>query len=423
MFSVESNPEASDARQALAGAQARLTATRARLATGLKVADARDDGASWSMAQNLRAKAAAWRTADDSLARGQSLLDVAQAGAAEIVDLLADMRGKALALEDRSLDAPSRAAVLNDLKELARQVDRVAMTTEFFGRRPLADTLTQSTVTTVGSGYVIPSAPMTPTSLRGAIQPGVGGASQTFTRDGGPNAGRIDLYLQAYTVPDVLEIYQGSVRVAATGQAYAPGGGAVGPGQPVSGENVLSFDYDPTLGRLLEYRFNQGLNASGSLWSVEGAVLQALGAPLPTPTPITSTTTLTTSSAATYSFISDGAGNREDVQAWPLTVQALGLDAVDWNDPGSPFGAIDAALRTATSATVYFGQREAAFDRILAFNHVTEDVLARGIGELVDADLAQESARLKADEAREQLAAYGIAIAAQGPRMLLALFN
>lgn len=423
MLSVNTNTAAMQARQAFAATSAAGAAAGARTATGQKVAHPQDDGATWAIAQNMRGKIAAWQTADDSLSRGQSLLDVAQSGAAQVVDVLGSMRQKALALQDPSLDATSRNAVIDDLKALAAQVDHVAMDTEFSGRRPLADTLTQTTVTYSGASYAIPSAPGTPASLAGTLQPTAGGASQTFTRDAGPSAGRIDLYLQAYSVPDVLEIYQGGVRVAATGQPYAAGGGAVGPGQPVSGENVLSFDYNPAAGQTLQFQFNQNRNAAGSLWLVEGTVLQSASSPLPTPTAFSSTSTVTTSVATTYDFVSDADGRTEAVQARALTGEALGLNAIDWNDPGPLLGTIDAAMHTATDAAAYFGERRQAFDRTLAQNRRTEDVLTAGVGALVDADLAKERAKLQADQSRQQLATQAMAIASQAPRLVLSLFH
>jgi flagellin len=423
MFSVNTNTAAMQARQAFASASAAVAAVSARVSTGLKVAHPQDDGATWSIAQNMRARVASWQTADDSLSRGQSLLDVAEAGAGQVVDLLTSMRQKALALQDATLDARSRAAVTDDIKALVAQIDHVALDAEFSGRRPLADTLTQSTVTYSGSSYVIPSAPMTPSTLAGPLQPAAGGASQTFTRDAGPTAGRIDLYLQAYSVPDVLEIYQGGVRVAATGQPYAAGGGPVAAGQPVSGENVLSFDYNPAAGQSLQFQFNQNRDAANSLWMVEGAVLQSTASPLPTPTTYTSTSTVTTSVATTYDFVSDPNGGTEPVQARALTAQALGLNAIDWNDPGPLFSVIDSALQTATGAAAYFGERQQAFDQLIAQNHRTEDTLTQGVGNLVDADLAKDGARLQADQSRQQLATQALAIAAQAPQLILSLFH
>jgi flagellin len=422
MLSINTNAMAMQAGQALAGAAAQAAQTRSRLATGLAVGSAKDDGATWSIAQAMRARTAAWQTADDSLQRGRSLLDVAQAGAGQIVDALTQMRGEALTLQDSSLDRKARASVIADLKALVARVDQIAKQTEFSGRRPLADTLTQQTVTYTSSGYVIPSAPLTPPSLAGPMQSQSGAASETFWRDGGPTAGRVDLYLQAYSVPDVLEIYQNGVRVAATGQAYAPGGGAVGPGQPVSGENALSFDYDPTAGQMLEFRFNENRNAVGSVWDVGGVVLQDVTDPMPAPVVTTSTGVVTTSIATTYDFVSDASGGTEPVQARALTAEALGLDSIDWNDPGPVFAAVDAALQTAIGAGAYFGERQQAFDRLLEQNHKTEDALSAGVGDLVDADLAKEGARLQANQARQQLAMQALAISAQAPRMLLSLF-
>jgi flagellin len=423
MLSINTNLAAIQAYQAFASASAALAKTQDRVSTGLKVAGAKDDAATWSIAQNTRAALGAWQSADQSLARGQSLLEIAQSGASGILDVLTQMRQKALALQDTTLGASSRAAIIDDLKSLIAQIDGVALNAEFSGHHPLADTLVQTTVTSTQTGYAVPNAPLTPPTLSAPMQPAAGGGSVTFTRDGGTTPGRIDLYLQAYTVPDVLEIYQNGVRVAATGQAYVGGGGAVGPGQPVSGENVLSFDYNPAAGRSLEFQFNVGRNAAGSLWNVDGTVLQALPAPLPTPTVTTTTGTVTTSVATTYDFIRNATGGTEPVQARPLTAHALGLDAIDWNDPGALIGAVDGATQSATDAATYFGERQQAFDRTLTLNRQLEDTLTAGLGNLVDADLAKESAQLQADQVRQQLAAQAMSIAAQTPKMLLALFK
>jgi len=51
------------------------------------------------------------------------------------------------------------------------------------------------------------------------------------------------------------------------------------------------------------------------------------------------------------------------------------------------------------------------------------DVLTEGVGVLVDADLAEESANLQAVQTRQQLGIQALAIANQGPGAVLALFR
>jgi flagellin len=84
---------------------------------------------------------------------------------------------------------------------------------------------------------------------------------------------------------------------------------------------------------------------------------------------------------------------------------------------------VGVALQTATGAATYFGERQQAFDRALGQNQKVEDALIQGVGNLVDADMAKAGARLQADQARQQLAAQGLAIAAQSSQMVLSLFH
>lgn len=423
MTSIRTNASALTAAQLLNAASSDLQATSERMSTGLKVATARDNGATFAIAQKMRAGISGWEAANGSLARGQSLADTAASAAAEIAALLGELRRQAVAFGDPSLDAKSKAILQEGVKTLIAHIDQTAKITAYDGKRPLADTLTTANVTSNANAYSIPSSPLTPPSLAGPIQNTSGAVSQTFTRDAGATPGRLDLFLEAYGVPDVLEIWQGSTRVAATGQAYVPGGGAVGPGAAVSGQQVLSFDYDPANGQTLEFRFNENVSALGSAWDVGGVVLQDPATPVPTPTVVTTTTAVTISTATTYRYISTSNGQTEDLSARPLTANALGLDSIDWNDPSPLLGIVDAAIAAANDAAAYFGERQQAFASIQAQNARLQDAQQVGVGALVDADIGKEAARLQANQTRQQLAAQSLGIANVGARWLLSLLG
>ena len=51
------------------------------------------------------------------------------------------------------------------------------------------------------------------------------------------------------------------------------------------------------------------------------------------------------------------------------------------------------------------------------------DILKEGLGNLVDADLAEESAQLQALQIKQQLGVQALAIANAGPQSILALFQ
>ncbi|WP_159980767.1 MULTISPECIES: flagellin [unclassified Novosphingobium] len=62
-------------------------------------------------------------------------------------------------------------------------------------------------------------------------------------------------------------------------------------------------------------------------------------------------------------------------------------------------------------------------DGQLAFNSNLTDVVTTGIGSLVDADLAKESANLQALQVQQQLGVQALSIANQAPQTLLSLFQ
>ena len=62
-------------------------------------------------------------------------------------------------------------------------------------------------------------------------------------------------------------------------------------------------------------------------------------------------------------------------------------------------------------------------DGQLAFNSNLTDVVTSGIGNLVDADLAKESANLQALQVQQQLGVQALSIANQAPQTLLSLFR
>jgi flagellin len=51
------------------------------------------------------------------------------------------------------------------------------------------------------------------------------------------------------------------------------------------------------------------------------------------------------------------------------------------------------------------------------------DTVTKGIGNLVDADLAKESARLQSLQIKQQLGAQALSIANQSPQVIMSLFR
>lgn len=109
-----------------------------------------------------------------------------------------------------------------------------------------------------------------------------------------------------------------------------------------------------------------------------------------------------------------------------MTETGLGLNTEDLLtevDATAALAVIDAALATVNSALATLGSQAKQIETHNTFISKLMDALETGIGKLVDADLAKESARLQALQVQQQLGAQSLSIANQAPQIILSLFR
>jgi flagellin len=131
--SVNTNTQALIALQNLNTTASDLAISQNRISTGRKVDSAKDNGSTWAIAQSMRANSQSLNAVRDSLQRGQSTIDVAMAAAGSISDLLLQMKEKALAASDTTLDTASRESLNVDFKALRDQIAKTVANAEFNG--------------------------------------------------------------------------------------------------------------------------------------------------------------------------------------------------------------------------------------------------------------------------------------------------
>ncbi|MFP4519889.1 MAG: flagellin [Oceanicaulis sp.] len=141
-LSVHTNTSAMIALQNLNKTNTSLTDVQQRLNTGLKVSGAKDNSSVFAVAQGMRSDVGALGSVQSSLDRAVSIGDVAIAAGESISDLLIEMREKATAAMDPSIDTFSRQAFDSDFKSLMEQVDVILQNAEFDGANLLDGTLT-----------------------------------------------------------------------------------------------------------------------------------------------------------------------------------------------------------------------------------------------------------------------------------------
>jgi flagellin len=133
MFSVNTNAGAMAALQYLNKTNRDLAMVQQRITTGLKVTGAKDDGGVFAIVQSMRSDVAGLGVVQNSLDRGISTVDIALSAGEAISDLLVEMKAKALAAGDTSLDTSSRTALNEDFKALRTQIGKIVQNAAFNG--------------------------------------------------------------------------------------------------------------------------------------------------------------------------------------------------------------------------------------------------------------------------------------------------
>jgi len=84
---------------------------------------------------------------------------------------------------------------------------------------------------------------------------------------------------------------------------------------------------------------------------------------------------------------------------------------------------LDASLSNVNQALGDLGAQASQIDAHITFVGKLSDTLTSGVGNLVDADMAKDSARLQALQVQQQLGAQSLSIANQAPQVVLSLFR
>jgi flagellin len=117
-----------------------LSAVQQRIATGLKVSSAKDNGAIYGIALRQQATSQSLNAVRESLQRAQSVTDVSLAAGETITDLLVQMKEKALAAIDTTISATDRQALATDFAALRTQINTAANNSGFNGASLISNT-------------------------------------------------------------------------------------------------------------------------------------------------------------------------------------------------------------------------------------------------------------------------------------------
>src|SRR5215510_2424732 len=133
MLSVNTNYSAMVALQNLNYTNSELEGVQNKISTGLKVANAKDNGAVFAIAQGQRARVSGLAAVRDGIDRAINVVDSALNAGSKVSDLLVQMKAKAVAAQSEDLSAEQRESFNGDFQQLKNQINTIVSTATFNG--------------------------------------------------------------------------------------------------------------------------------------------------------------------------------------------------------------------------------------------------------------------------------------------------
>jgi flagellin len=146
--SVLTNNGALTALQSLKATQKSLLNTQNRISTGLKVATAKDNAATWAVAASMRSDIANTKQVSENLSVSSSILGTAETAAEQITDAVKQIRAKITSAQNPAVD---KAQVQADIDGYVETIKSIVSAASFKGVNLISGEGTQRVLTSVNS--------------------------------------------------------------------------------------------------------------------------------------------------------------------------------------------------------------------------------------------------------------------------------
>src|SRR3977135_2074212 len=130
MSSINTNTAAMTALQSLTHTNKMLTETQGRIATGLRVAEASDNAAYWSIATTMKSDKASLSTVQDALGLGASMVDVTYTAMSSSINVVDQIKSKLVAAREPGVD---KTKIQAEISQLQKQLKGIADSASFSG--------------------------------------------------------------------------------------------------------------------------------------------------------------------------------------------------------------------------------------------------------------------------------------------------
>ena len=435
MSSILTNAGATSALQILRSLDGEVSGAQRQAATGLRIGQASDNAAYWSIATTMRSDKGALSVVQDALGLGAAKVDTAYEGMAATTDILAAFMAKVVSAQQDGID---RKKIQEELEQLKQQIVSISNAATFAGQNWLRSDMRDQAGQTDAK-----------TSVLSSFDRGEDGAVSLQSID--VDLSKIALFknggggiLQKEPDPDLgygLGTIGGLLGFSTSGYGDVPGPAfdqpftitkfdvvtvafSVGTSQDTFA--ITKSVVDQALGGQAGYGFDGDIENAADWAKVllqatflnkdpSDALLAAQGG------------TPNIFFRAIPSLAAELITIQPPVHTRTLPPEGIDILDIDVTDPDIDFPTITLVLdemqQKVISAGAYLGSLKSRIEMQEAFGNRLIDSLDKGVARLVDANMSEVSSRLKALQVQQQLAIQSLSIANSDSRNILSLFQ
>ncbi|ANH02862.1 flagellin [Shinella sp. HZN7] len=398
MTSILTNAAAMSALQTLRSINNGMEDTQARVSSGLRVGNASDNAAYWSIATTMRSDNMALSAVQDALGLGAAKVDTAYAGMESVIEVVKEIKNKLVAATEDGID---KAKVQGEITQLTDQLKGIVESASFSGENWLKG-VDGENKTVVGS----------------------------FVREGGSVSVKTMTYAMKALVSD--DGTSGILDREYTGLAADTVTLTINDGGVSSQKTVQSYTTDFLIKEGAKFDENIAITNGQAYVKVEGAWVK--GTIVANADLITNTQELAGVFTKDFTAADDGMDAAIDdaiivdtdpaLDSVDAGTSILGIDITAGGvDLDALLKGVDAALTDLTSSAAELGSISMRIGLQEEFASKLSESIDKGVGRLVDADMNEESTRLKALQTQQQLAIQSLSIANSASQNILSLFR
>jgi flagellin len=409
-MTINTNVASINAQRNLGLSGSSLSTSMQRLSSGLRVNSAKDDAAGLAISERMNAQTKGLTVAARNANDGISLAQTAEGALGKVGDMLQRVRELAVQSSNATNSQSDRDAMQSEVNQLVSEIDRVAKTTEFNGKK-LLDGSFSGAMFQVGAnaGDNITLSSVANASAKGLSNISYATASQTLTAAPATPGPGVLSSLAADTGA-TLTITVGAGTAVNLGPLAEASSAEERMGQVVAAINAKTADtgvtaflkQDSATKAFTVEIMSDNVNADGSSQAV------AFGAGFTAATTGVTVAGLAIAAAGT------------------TTANVKGIEGIDIGTQSGAWKAlkqVDSAIDQVNSARGDLGALQTRFEKTVENIDIQNENISAAKGRITDADFAVETANLSRAQILQQAGTAMVAQANQLPQSVLSLLR